>query len=311
MQLKELLAILLLFIIISSTGIALFISAENKRVKLSKYLENTSKNFEEKHITDILMNATTELKGWDKFKAHLKVFGINTSPETMIAMGLCAFFAGFIISKLLFKAGIILMTYLGILCFIAVFMFFNSRITAQQEKLGLEFLEKLRDISTYLSVGKTIDNAIIDVLTLTKTSSVMERELKAVRRELSAGHKTSEAFENMYKRLGLEEVRIFAQSLTVFESSGGNLIEIMKAQDSYFLSKVEAKSAQNIFITSLRTSQKFVVGLPLFLLVGAFILNPGFFGDFYGTLTGQIIAIVCVSVLLLGLWLSNKIAADI
>ena len=132
--------------------------------------------------------------------------------------------------------------------------------------------------------------------------------MEAVRQEIYLHQNASEAFMNMYERLQIEDIRMYARTLAVFEESGGNLITVMKANDQYATSRIEIKNSQDVFIKSQKTSQKFVIGIPLILIIGVFLINPSFFGGYYATPTGEGIAIVCITVLVLGVWLSNKTA---
>lgn len=78
----------------------------------------------------------------------------------------------------------------------------------------------MRDTATYLSIGKNLDNALYEVLTTGTISPVMERELEAVRQEIYLHQNASEAFMNMYERLQIEDIRMYARTLAVFEESG-------------------------------------------------------------------------------------------
>lgn len=59
----------------------------------------------------------------------------------------------------------------------------------------------------------------------------------------------------------------------------GNLITVMKANDQYATSRIEIKNSQDVFIKSQKTSQKFVIGIPLILIIGVFLINPSFLED--------------------------------
>ena len=63
-----------------------------------------------------------------------------------------------------------------------------------------------------------------------------------------------------------------------------------------------------MYISSLKTSQKLTIGIPLGFIVLVIFINPSFFGDFYGTAVGELVGIIAISFLLFGIFLSNKIA---
>ncbi|MEY8379429.1 type II secretion system F family protein [Ileibacterium valens] len=287
----------------------MFQRAQKREKNLDLLLRNSSMTAEEKQIASLKQQHNKQKAGFlAEMNAKMNVLGIEYKMESLIACSVLLFAIGCIGSVLIFKSGMILMVYLGILCSLSVFVGMNSLIEKKKNQLTLEFLEKMRDTATYLSIGKNLDNALYEVLTTGTISPVMERELEAVRQEIYLHQNASEAFMNMYERLQIEDIRMYARTLAVFEESGGNLITVMKANDQYATSRIEIKNSQDVFIKSQKTSQKFVIGIPLILIIGVFLINPSFFGGYYATPTGEGIAIVCITVLVLGVWLSNKTA---
>lgn len=285
-------------------------SAESKRSKLAKIIDVTTKSVEERKISQIVSDSKEKSTRFiEKQNAKLNLLGIEYKFEALMAISVVLFVIGAIVSKLLFKAGPLLMVYLGCLLGYSIFAYINSLIKKRKKMLTIEYLEKMRDIASYLSVGKSLNNAITEAIESGNITNVMYRELDIVKRDIFTGRKISEAFMLMYDRLQIDEIKMYAETLSTFEETGGNLITVMKANDQFATSKLEIKNAQNTFAESQRASQKVVIGIPLMMIIGFFIFNPTFFGTFYSTLLGQILAIVCVTVLIAGVYVSNKLAS--
>lgn len=291
------------------TAVWLF-TYEKKSERLLKTLikENTVSMLE-KSITRIKQGGKEEkLSFIQRQNAKLNMMGIEYKFELLIVIAFVLFVIGLVLSKVIFKAGPILMVYLGLLCSLSIFAFLNSQIEKRKEALTLEFLEKLRSITSYLSTGKNLFNSIEEVLSTGTSSPVMRREFELVQRSLRAGSCTvSEAFERMYQHLLIPQIKTFANTLKVHEDRGGNLIDVMKRQDEFFITSMQVANEQQVFIAALRSQQKIVIGLPTVMVVGAFLLSPSFFGTFYSTPIGQLLAIVCVSMLVGGVYLSRQI----
>ena len=307
-RLPEIILYFMPVVFFASIGIYILTKSYKDEEELKKILKNSNQSMADKSITSVSSIEEKKLSFIEKQNAKLNLLGVTYKFEFLLSMSFALFFIGFFGSRILFKAGPLLMFYLGTVASSLVFFNLNKLIEQRKEDLTIEFLEKLRDITAYLSVGKTLGNSIDEVLKTGHISPVMYREFERVKVDIRTGKSIHAAFYGMYERMSIEEIRIFAQTIQVFENTGGNLIEIMKAQDAFFISKIETKNAQKVFVSELKTSQKFVVGIPLAMVIGVFVLNPSFFGDFYGTGMGQIIAIVAISLLLIGLWLSNKLA---
>lgn len=309
LTLSKLILIFLPFIVACLFAGRMLFNSESRKNKLSKIMRSSTKSVEEKSVTKIVSESISkQSKFIDKQNAKLNMLGIDYKFEALAAVSVGLFVVGAIVSKLLFKAGPLLMVYLGVLLGASVFSYINGKLDKRKKELTLEFLEKMRDVASFLSVGKSLNNAIQEALESGNISNVMFRELDTVRRDIFTGRKISQAFMSMYDRLQIEDIKMYAETLSTFEETGGNLITVMKANDQFATSKLEIRNAQNIFAESQKSSQKVVIGIPLCMIVGFFLFNPAFFGDFYSTFVGQIIAIVCVSILIAGVYLSNKLA---
>lgn len=282
---------------------------ETKKNKLNSVMRAATKSVEEKSVTKIISESMkSHAKFIDGQNAKLNMLGVEYKFETLAAVSVVLFIIGVIVSKLLFKAGPFLMVYLGGLFAMSVYVYIHSLLEKRKKALSIEFLEKMRDIASFLSVGKSINNAITEAIESGNISKVMFREMDMVKKEIFTGRKISAAFMMMYDRLKIEDIKMYAETLAVFEEAGGNLISVMKANDQFATSKLEIRNAQNIFAESQKSSQKVVIGIPLVMIVGFFLFNPSFFGNFYSTFIGQVIAIIAISVLIAGVYLSNKLA---
>ena len=309
LSLSKLVVIFLPFIVsVFITGKMLF-SSETKKSKLSKIMTSSTKSVEEKSVAKIVSDSVkTKISFFEKQNAKLNMLGIEYKSEALASLSVGLFVIGAIVSRILFRAGIFLMIYLGAILAFSVFAYINGQLEKRKKALTIEFLEKMRDIVSYLSVGKSLNNAIIEALESGNISNVMFRELDNVRKEIFTGRKISDSFMIMYDRLQIEDIKMYAETLSTFEETGGNLITVMKANDQFATSKLEIRNAQNIFAESQKSSQKIVIGIPLVMIIVFFIFNPSFFGDFYSTFMGQVIAIIAISVLIFGIYMSNKLA---
>lgn len=308
-SLSRLILIFLPFAFCFLLAIQNYLKNEKQDSELNQILKSGTQSIEDKNITRIIhAEDVSQFSFVERQNAKLNVLGIEYKFETLIGIAGALFIIGSILSVTLFRTGILLMIYLGCLCSASVFVYMNGLLDKKKQELTLEYLEKMRDIATFLSVGQSLNNAILEALESGNISKVMFRELDEVRRDIYTGTSISEAFMHMYRRLQIEDIKMYAETLAVFEETGGNLIMVMKANDQFATSKLELRNEQQIFVNQQKMSQKFIIGIPLGMIVFMFIFNPGFFGDFYSTLLGQFIAIVCITVLVVGVLLSNYLA---
>lgn len=307
-SIPKLILVFLPFVTCFFFGLRQFLKGEAQRAELNRMMSYTTRSVEEKSVSKIILQEEEELSFIEKQNAKLNLLGIEYKFETVLGFAAVLFFLGCFLSLVLFKTGILLMIYLGCLSAASAFIYTNGLLKKKKRAFTLEFLEKMRDIATFLSVGKSLNNAILEALQSDNISRVMFRELDQVRRDIYIGKKTSEAFMEMYRRLQIEDIRMYAETLAVFEETGGNLITVMKANDKFATGKLELRNEQDIFLKQQKTSQKIIIGVPLSMLIFFFVFNPSFFGDFYKTLVGEVLAIICITVLVVGVMLSNYMA---
>lgn len=212
-----------------------------------------------------------------------------------------------ILSVILFHSGPLLMFYLGGVSVWCMFNWIDGWILKKKRELTVEYLEKMNDISTFLFAGKSLNDSLSEVCEGT-ISKVMKREINKVRHDIFSGVKQSEAFMNMYDRLQIEDIQIYAQTLRTYEKVGGNLIRIMAINDRFAKKRLEVRNEQEVVAVGQKNTQKILVGIPLAMIVGLAIISPSFFGTFYSTLEGQAIAIVAVTILIVGLKKSTDLA---
>ena len=231
-------------------------------------------------------------------------------PYTMDeVLGACmgvAILAAFL-SIVLFKAGPLLMIYLGGVAAYTLMQFVEGWIEKRRFELTIEYLEKMRDVSSLLSAGKEFSDALREVCE-GNISSILKRELETVRKDIFTGTSKSTAVLSMYNRLKIEDIRKYAQTLRTWEKTGGSLIRIMAINDRYSKQRIEIQGEQNVFANSQKGSQKIIVGIPAVMVFGMGLVNPSWFGDFYNSIIGQLIAIIAVTVLVVGLRQSSKFA---
>ena len=275
--------IIALLPLITATLIVVFITLQSvtSEMELKKVIKATTKSMIDAKVSDSVKEQKKKsyIKNFiDKQNSKLKFWvGITYKYETCIAVASGVFIIAAIIAKLLFKAGPMLMVYLGLVFAGAVLLAVNKRAETKKEELTLEFLEKINEISAHLSVGKTIPNALDEIIKEQNTSQVLINELITVKQNLNLGYPLSKSFMLAYEHLQIEEIKTFAMTLSVYEETGGNIIEVLKANDNFFQSKIKIKNTQKVYISSLKTGQKLTVGIPLGFIVLVIFINPSIF----------------------------------
>lgn len=287
--------------------------ASRDEALLKRVFKNSSKSLIDVQTENLEQKTAVKKKNFlrkiiDKQNARFSLVGLNYKYETVVLVALGVFVASALLSGVLFKAGPLLMLYLGIVFGGIVLVTVNHKADDKKDELTVEFLEKINELSAHISVGKTIPNAIDEIINTGQISAPLAHEFALAKQEILLGRPMSDAFMKMYNTLQIDEIRTFASTLSVYEETGGNIIEVLKANDNFFQNQLKIRNTQKVYISSLKTTQKLTILIPVGFMVAIFIINPSFFGEYYASPLGQMVGIIAISVLLFGVFISNRIA---
>lgn len=309
MSVARIILILMPFLICFFIAMMFVAESVTARRDLARAVEGSTKNNEE----GSLFSATTEIDDKNlnfvqRFNAELNMFGIKYKFEFIAVVLLIIGIVIAILVHFLLKAGILLMLYIVGITVYSGYILLKGQLEKRKEELTVEFLEKLRDIASNLTANSSFVLALGQTLETGQISPVLEKELSTVRGDIALGKKMSDAFFEMYERLSIPEIKIFAQTMTVYETQGGDLISVIQSSDRFFSQKQQVRDQQKVIIADMKNSQKFMIGIPLAFVFLLALVNPSFFGDFYSTMLGQIVGIVAITMMMVGVHMSSQLA---
>ena len=232
--------------------------------------------------------------------AKMRIFGIDFDIEKTTIVCIVGYIAFALISYFVIGAGPLLMAYIGAIFLALVYTFLTSRINKKKRELTSEFMEKLRDIHSQMSVGLNFQTAVEESMKSSQTSAVISREFETIMNTIYTGKSMSEAFMGMYKRLQIKEVKEFASVLEVFEITGGKLSEFIKAYDESYLSKMKVQDEKDVFVAQMKSSLKYIIGVPVLCLIAFSMISPQTMKGYYGSLEGQFVGIALISCIIFG-----------
>lgn len=267
--------------------------------EIKRRFNNLGGTLAEKSVSRFLKKEQKETFA-SKFNAQLNILGIENKFESLSLWTVVVFFVAAIISNLLIGAGYLLMIYFGFLAIATVYVFTMNKITKTRKNLREEFMEKLRDISSQMSVGLNFQTAISEILLTGKTSLVMTREFEKIRDSIATGTKYSEAFIKMYNNLQILEIKDFAQMCSVYEETGGKFVAIIHSFEDGYKMKRQMTQELEVFTSSMQGEQKITIGVPVLCIVGFAVVMPEAIRTYYSSFYGQLIGILLFSMIYFG-----------
>lgn len=288
------------------------IIVKNKTLKdeqrISERFNKLNNNLAEKTVSKFIKEKKDNQKNSfiQNILARMRIFGIDFNIEKLTILCIVGYIVSALISYFLIGAGPLLMMYMGVIFLAVVYTMITNRINKKKRAVRDEFMEKLRDISSHMSVGLNFQVALEEAIKSPQTSPVILREFQKVQNEIYTGKSISEAFTGMYNRLRIKEIKEFASVLDIYEVTGGKLSDFINSYDESYLANMKIRNEKDVFIASLKSSQKFIIGVPVLTIVVFGLLYPNIMKSYYGSIEGQFTGIVLITIIVVGATLSVR-----
>lgn len=299
-----------LFPIIIITGF--FAINYNKTIRdeqrISERYNKLNANFTQKEISKNIKKIEKKEKNnlFSGLLAKMRLFGIDLDIQKLTIFCIIGYTVFALLSYFLIGAGPLLMLYVGAIFIALVYIFLSSKIDKRKRELKDEFMNIIRDVASQMSVGLNFTVAVEQSIKDSQVSGVMIREFDRVSNSIYTGKSMSEAFTEMYNRLKIEEIREFSSVLEIFEITGGKLSDFIKSFNDTYTAKMKVQNEKDIFIASLKSSQKFIIGVPVFIILAFSFIAPNVMKGYYASIQGQIVGIVLITVIIFGAVFSIK-----
>lgn len=199
----------------------------------------------------------------------------------------------FILFYLFFKSVL-----LGTVCapFGAVLFCFYQKaqlLKKRRWQLMVEFKDAMDGFVSALAAGYSLENAVAetyeDLLMLNGRESIMTRELKVMRQQISFRQPLDQLFLSLGRRSGVDDIITFAQIYATARKSGGNLIHVMKRTAANISEKIEIEREIQTMIAGKKMEAMLMMAIPLLILVYMQVFSPGFLDPLYESAAGRII----------------------
>ncbi|RED54754.1 type II secretion system F family protein [Cohnella lupini] len=181
-----------------------------------------------------------------------------------------------------------------VLCFVAIWLMYRHSVIAlalapigmfypryyakalcrkRRDKLRLQFKDALQALSSLLSAGRSVENAIMAlesdlVLLIGDSESDLLVELRAIANRLNNGEPLELALADFAKRSDLEEARNFADVISICKRAGGDLVEVVRRTSQLISEKLEVELEVTVLIAQKKFESRIMMGMP-FAFVGA------------------------------------------
>ncbi len=208
-----------------------------------------------------------------------------------IRYGLCGAAGSFVILYLFYQS--VLFCFLASAVGAVLYLRYQKKHLAagQRWKLMLEFKDAMDSFVSALTAGYSMENAVTeayrDMQLMYGGETMMLRELRGIRQQLTLHKPLDGLFLDLGRRSGLEDIITFAQIYSTARRSGGNLVRVMKRTAGNISDKVEMEREIQTAVAGKKMEARCMMAVPLFILLYLQIFSPDFLIPLYRGLSGR------------------------
>ncbi len=162
-----------------------------------------------------------------------------------------------------------------------VYVWINNKATKRMKLIEEQLPDAVELMVRSLRVGHPFSSALNIVAK--EVPDPLGTEMGMIADEAAYGRDVGEALKAMAERLDMQDMRFLAVAVTIQQTSGGNLAEILDGLAKVIRSRFKLFRRVNAITAEAKWSGKFLSGFPLLALIGINIAQPNYYDTVMGT----------------------------
>ena len=182
----------------------------------------------------------------------------------------------------------------------------------EQQLYQKGFQDLLQSLLTSLQAGYSLNNSCR--IALRELESLYEGEQNPMlgqMRRIVQGIDLHIALEQLFmdfaERTNLEEARQFAVVIEIVQSTGGNVVEILKRTMQHLKYKMDTEEEIRVLLSGKIFEKNIMFSMPFFILVYLRLANPEYVACFYKSVAGHLVMSVIIGITAACFFWSDKI----
>ncbi len=179
------------------------------------------------------------------------------------------------------------------------------------EQLNLEFKEGILLLSSFLSAGYSVENAlsaaIRELVQLYGEKGMITVEFGHIESQIRMNRSVEQALSEFADRSGLDDIKNFAEVFAAAKRSGGELVSIIGHTADVIRDKVQVRQEILTMTASKQFEQKIMNLIPFLIVLYIDMTSPGFFDIMYSTEIGRVLMTLCMIIYIAAFVLARKI----
>jgi len=166
-----------------------------------------------------------------------------------------------------------------------IYLYFNQK--KQNKLISNELLRAIIIMNNAFKSGKSILQAI-EIASEELPEPICD-EFKKMYLDMKFGLSVDTVFDRFAKRIGLEEAVYISSSLKIFNSTGGNIIDVFSSIERALFDKKKLSEELKNISSSPSMIVKILLVVPIIFVLLIYILDPAYFSPLFNSPLGYII----------------------
>lgn len=158
-----------------------------------------------------------------------------------------------------------------------VYTWVNSKANKRMNMIGEQLPEAVELMVRSLRVGHPFSSAV--AIVAREVPDPLGTEMGIISDEAAYGRDMGETLKAMAERLDIQDLRFLAVAVTIQQTSGGNLAEILDGLAKVIRARFRLFRRVNAITAEAKWSGKLLSGFPFIALVGINLVKPDYFDD--------------------------------
>lgn len=186
----------------------------------------------------------------------------------------------------------------------------QGRLKKLKEEMNLHFKDFLQALETSMKAGYSLENALgeceKDMRARYGDREPFVRELRFMRGQLLVNVPVEQLFEDFGKRSGIEDIRNFAEVLTIAKRTGGSMKMVLEQTARTLRGKLDTKKEIEAAVAAKKYEQTIMSVIPACIILYMNVTFPGFLDVMYTGAMGRIVMTGCLMVYAASWYMGRK-----
>lgn len=187
----------------------------------------------------------------------------------------------------------------------------RGEVRKQSRQLLEEFRYCMNSMISSLQAGYALENTFSiaerDLRRRFPGKCFMADECRQICLRSQFREPVEEGLMDLARRSGLEEIRQFAEVVSITGRSGGDLVRVLKRSVSQISESIRTDQEIRVLTASKKLEERVMIVMP-FLIIGYMKLTSGGYMDpVYSTMTGRLVMTAALLAIVLSVWMAERI----